>query len=83
VLHQGADIVPVMGARTRKQLQETIRALELKLSAEELRKIGEAVPAEKVAGQDMTSGKWPCSIASGRQRRDRKATHDAPQEHNS
>ena len=50
VLHQGADIVPVMGARTRKQLQETIRALELKLSAEELRKIGEAVPAEKVAG---------------------------------
>ena len=50
VLHQGADIVPVMGARTRKQLQETICALDLKLSAEELRKIGEAVPAEKVIG---------------------------------
>jgi aryl-alcohol dehydrogenase-like predicted oxidoreductase len=50
VLHQGRDIVPLMGARTRKQLNETIGALLVKLSTEELQSIAEAVPAEKVAG---------------------------------
>jgi aryl-alcohol dehydrogenase-like predicted oxidoreductase len=50
VLHQGGDIVPVMGARTRKQLNETIGALRVQLSTEELKSIAEAVPAEKVAG---------------------------------
>lgn len=50
VLHQGGDIVPVMGSRTRKQLRETLGALKVKLSQEELKRIGEAVPAESVAG---------------------------------
>jgi aryl-alcohol dehydrogenase-like predicted oxidoreductase len=50
VLHQGGDIVPVMGARTRKQLNETIGALSVQLSTKELKRIAEAVPAEKVAG---------------------------------
>lgn len=50
VLHQGADIVPLLGARTRKQLREALGALHLNLSVEELRKIAEAVPAERVAG---------------------------------
>ena len=39
-----------MGARTRKQLRETIAAVNVKLSAEELTRIAEAVPAEKIAG---------------------------------
>ena len=50
VLHQGADIVPLLGSRTRKQLQEAIGALRVKLSPEELKGIAEAVPAESVAG---------------------------------
>ena len=50
VLRQGADIVPVMGARTRKQLRETIAAVNVELSEEELTRIAEAVPAEKIAG---------------------------------
>jgi aryl-alcohol dehydrogenase-like predicted oxidoreductase len=50
VLHQGRDIVPLMGARTRKQLNEAIGALLVKLSTEELHSIAEAVPAEKAAG---------------------------------
>ena len=50
VLHQGADIVPLMGSRTRKQLHEALGALQVKLSAEELKRIAEAVPAESVAG---------------------------------
>jgi aryl-alcohol dehydrogenase-like predicted oxidoreductase len=50
VLHQGKDIVPVIGSRTRKQLGEALGALEVKLSAEELDRITKAVPAESVAG---------------------------------
>jgi aryl-alcohol dehydrogenase-like predicted oxidoreductase len=50
VLHQGSDIVPLLGSRTRKQLQEAIGALRVKLSPEELKRIAEAVPAESVAG---------------------------------
>lgn len=50
VLHQGGDIVLVMGSRTRRQLREAIGALNVKLSPEELRRIAEAVPAEGVAG---------------------------------
>jgi len=50
VLHQGADIVPLMGSRTPKQLHEALGALQVKLSAEELKRIAEAVPAESVDG---------------------------------
>jgi aryl-alcohol dehydrogenase-like predicted oxidoreductase len=50
VLHQGSDIVPLLGSRTRKQLQEALGALRVKLSPEELKRIAEAVPAESVAG---------------------------------
>jgi aryl-alcohol dehydrogenase-like predicted oxidoreductase len=50
VLHQGSDIVPLLGSRTRKQLQEAIGALRVKLSPDELKRIAEAVPAESVVG---------------------------------
>jgi aryl-alcohol dehydrogenase-like predicted oxidoreductase len=43
-------IVPAMGARTRKQLAETLGALEVHLRPEELAAIEAAVPAEAVAG---------------------------------
>ena len=56
VLHQGADIVPVIGARTRKQLREAMAALDVKLSAEELKRIEQAVPAERVAGTRYEAG---------------------------
>ena len=50
VLHQGRDIVPLIGSRTRKQLREALGALQVKLSAEEWDRIAKAVPAESVAG---------------------------------
>ncbi len=50
VLHQGGDIFPLLGSRTREQLREALGALRMKLSQEELRRIAEAVPAESVAG---------------------------------
>jgi aryl-alcohol dehydrogenase-like predicted oxidoreductase len=39
-----------MGARTVAQLEESLGALEVTLSADELRRIEEAVPASEVAG---------------------------------
>jgi aryl-alcohol dehydrogenase-like predicted oxidoreductase len=50
VLHQGADIVPLLGSRTRQQLRETIGALRIKLSPEEVKRITDAVPLEGAAG---------------------------------
>lgn len=50
VLARGRNIVPVLGARTRGQLDESLKALEAVLTADDLTRIGEAVPASSVAG---------------------------------
>jgi aryl-alcohol dehydrogenase-like predicted oxidoreductase len=50
VLARSPNIVPVMGARTRRQLDESLGALEVQLSPEELARIERAVPAAAVAG---------------------------------
>ncbi len=50
VLSRGADIIPVMGARRREQLNETLGALDLKLDAADLAKIDAAVPPSLTAG---------------------------------
>jgi len=50
VLAKGDFIVPLIGARTRKQLQESLGALRIQLSPSDLAQMEEAVPAEAVAG---------------------------------
>jgi aryl-alcohol dehydrogenase-like predicted oxidoreductase len=50
VLAKGGNIVPVIGARTRAQLSEALRALEVKLSAADVAELEAAVPAAEVAG---------------------------------
>jgi aryl-alcohol dehydrogenase-like predicted oxidoreductase len=50
VLAKGEMIVPVIGARTRKQLAESQGALQIELSPEDLATIEEAIPASAVAG---------------------------------
>ncbi len=50
VLAQGADIVPLLGARTVAQVEEALGALSIQLEPEELTKLEAAVPAELVAG---------------------------------
>ncbi len=50
VKSRGDDVVPLIGARRRDQLKEALRAAELKLSADDLARIGQAVPADAVAG---------------------------------
>ncbi len=50
VLSRGASMVPVIGARTRAQLDEALGALALTLSPADLARIEEAVPSSSVAG---------------------------------
>jgi aryl-alcohol dehydrogenase-like predicted oxidoreductase len=49
-------IVPVIGARTRAQLEEALGALEVHLGADELARIEAAVPASAVAGTRYDAG---------------------------
>ncbi len=50
VLTRGEDIVPILGARTVKQLGESLGALEITLVPEQIARLEAAVPADKVAG---------------------------------
>ena len=51
VLAQGVDIIPLVGARRRDRLREALGALEIHLTAEDLARIEQAVPAGAVAGE--------------------------------
>jgi aryl-alcohol dehydrogenase-like predicted oxidoreductase len=44
VLAQGDDVVPIPGTKRRSRLEENVAALEVELSADSLRRIGEALP---------------------------------------
>jgi aryl-alcohol dehydrogenase-like predicted oxidoreductase len=50
VLAKGKSIVPVIGARTRKQLSDSLGALGLELSSAELTRIEQAIPPAAIAG---------------------------------
>ncbi|WP_338779069.1 aldo/keto reductase [Metabacillus sp. FJAT-52054] len=50
VLSKGEDVIPLIGARKRSQLQDAFGALNLELTEADLARIEEAVPAEAVAG---------------------------------
>ncbi len=50
VLARDERIVPVIGSRTRAQLDDALGALDIALSTEELARIAEAVPASEIAG---------------------------------
>jgi aryl-alcohol dehydrogenase-like predicted oxidoreductase len=50
VLSRGEDIVPLIGARRRDQLEEALGALELELGPQDVAQIERAVPPDAVAG---------------------------------
>lgn len=50
VLSRGSSIVPLVGARTRKQLAESLGALQVTLAPAEIQRIEEALPQSAVAG---------------------------------
>jgi aryl-alcohol dehydrogenase-like predicted oxidoreductase len=51
VLSQGDDVIPLIGARKQSQLHESIGAVDLKLSSNDLSRIEKAVPRDLVAGE--------------------------------
>jgi aryl-alcohol dehydrogenase-like predicted oxidoreductase len=50
VLAQGDDIVPIPGTKRRKYLEENVGAINLQLTAEDLRRIDEVFPRDATAG---------------------------------
>lgn len=50
VLAQGSDIVPIPGTKRRVYLEENVKAVEIELAPEELRRIAEALPKGVAAG---------------------------------
>jgi aryl-alcohol dehydrogenase-like predicted oxidoreductase len=50
VLSQGDDIVPIPGTKRRKYLEENAAAVDLKLTADELRRLNEVFPSGAAAG---------------------------------
>jgi aryl-alcohol dehydrogenase-like predicted oxidoreductase len=50
VLAKGDFIVPVIGARTRNQLAESLAAVQVKFSAEDLDRIEQAIAPDAIAG---------------------------------
>ena len=55
VLGRGDDIVPLVGARTRTRLQESLGALALQLGADDLARIEQTLPAGAAAGDRYPS----------------------------
>ena len=51
VLARGEDIVPLVGARRRESLSESLQAIDLRLSADDLARIEQAIPAGAAAGE--------------------------------
>ncbi len=51
VLAQGEEIVPIPGTKRRKYLEENLAALNVSLSPDDLRRISEAAPQGKTAGE--------------------------------
>jgi len=51
VLSRGDDIVPIPGTKRRKYLEENVAALDVRLTADDLRRIDEVFPHDVAAGQ--------------------------------
>jgi pyridoxine 4-dehydrogenase len=50
VLSRGEDVIPLVGARRRDRLAESLKAVDLKLTPDQLEALERAVPADVVAG---------------------------------
>jgi diketogulonate reductase-like aldo/keto reductase len=50
LLAQGEDIVPIPGTKRRERLEENLRAIDIELTDDDLRRIGEAAPPGFAAG---------------------------------
>jgi aryl-alcohol dehydrogenase-like predicted oxidoreductase len=51
VLAQGDDVVPIPGTKRRKYLEENARAVDLRLTPEDVAELEAAVPPDEIAGE--------------------------------
>jgi len=56
LLAQGEDIVPIPGTKRRKFLEENAAAVNVRLTADEIKRLGEAVPRGAAAGARYPEG---------------------------
>jgi len=56
VLAQGEDVVPIPGTKRVRYLEENVAALEVRLNADELRRLEEAFPLGAAAGERYHAG---------------------------
>jgi len=56
LLAQGPDVVPIPGTKRRERLDENLGSLKVQLSAEDVTRISEAVPAGAAAGSRYPEG---------------------------
>ncbi|WP_424810331.1 aldo/keto reductase [Rhodococcus sp. 27YEA15] len=54
LLHQGEDVIPIPGTRRVDHLDENLIAASITLTADEVRQIGDALPAARVRGNKLT-----------------------------
>ena len=50
LLAQGPDIIPIPGTKRRQRLEENVGALDVKLSADDVKRMSEAIPVGAAAG---------------------------------
>lgn len=53
ILEKGSDIIPLMGASTPHQLEDTIKSADIKLSKEDIFKVENAIKKSKIVGSGM------------------------------
>ena len=59
LLAQGEDIVPIPGTKRRERLEENLRAIDIELTDDDLRRIGEAAPPGFAAGTRYPEAAMP------------------------
>jgi aryl-alcohol dehydrogenase-like predicted oxidoreductase len=58
VIARKPDAIPVVGARTRKQIEEAVGALRVELSPSDLLELESAIQATGVAGKRYSEFQW-------------------------
>lgn len=59
LLAQGEDVVPIPGTKRRERLEENLRAIDVELNGDDLRRIGEAAPPGFAAGTRYPEAAMP------------------------
>ena len=63
-LSRGGDIVPLIGARKRTQLQDALQAIEMQLTVNDIARIEAAVPPGRLPVSVIRPHRWRTSTAS-------------------